>query len=118
NTNFEAEIRYDDFGSVDFVPGVEASLTALGLGIKGIIPLNDQFNLYAKFGFASWDLEGKIDGEKGSESGSDIYYGFGAQFFANDNVALSVEYSMLTAGAEGNIDYDVTNIGVSLGYYF
>lgn len=118
NPNFEAEFRYDDFGTAEFGYSVEGSMSALSLGIKGIIPAGDQFGFYGKFGFASWDFDGKAGYESGSESGTDFYFGLGAQVFANDNVAFGLDYTMLTAEGEDNTDYEISNISLFLNYYF
>lgn len=116
NANFAVEGRYDDYGSVDFneADSGDVSGSSFGAGVKGIIPLNEQFSLFAKMGLASWNLGDSED----DESGTDLYYGFGAQYMATEQFGLGLDYTMLDAEIVDGIDYELSNISLSASFYF
>lgn len=115
--NFALEGRYDDYGTAEyraFGESADISASSFGVGVKGLIPLNEQFSVFAKIGFASWDLE--ADGD--DESGSDLYYGFGAQYMATEQLGLGIDYTMMDAEIVDGIDYELSNLSVSATFYF
>ena len=137
NTNFAIEARYDDFGTATYnatdeysTSQVEYSSSAFSGGVKGMLPLSEQFSLFAKVGLSSWDIDGKVSATSNvlnysgssseSVSGTDFYYGFGGQFLINESLAIGLDYIMLTADIDledaGN--YDINNLSLSLAYHF
>ena len=97
--NFAAEFDYLDFGEPDDnILGVksEIELYAFALYGVGILPLTDQFELFAKLGAAYWDAEVKAKflglSVSDDEDGTDLAYGLGASFAFTDQVAVRVEY--------------------------
>ncbi len=138
NSNFAIEVRYDDYGDMTTGPteeGVtgynEISADSLSAGIKGAIPLSKQFSIFAKIGFSSWDINtnysynyssiNSTPTESGSlsESGKDLYYGFGGQYSINENIVIGLDYTMLTIDVDNETpDYDIGNLSLSLGYNF
>ena len=122
NSNFSIEARYDDYGTAEFRAyetdtisyPLDISGSSFGAGVKGIIPLNEQFSLLAKIGLASWELDAAGD----EESGTDLYYGFGVQYMATEQFGLGLDYTMLDAEVEGGIDYELSNISLSASFYF
>lgn len=92
NKNFAVEVAYFDGGApsenYDFGFGISGSVdvevTGLNLSVVGSIPLTEQFGLFAKVGYASYDakITASAEGESASESGSDedLSYGLGAAF--------------------------------------
>ena len=138
NSNFTIEVRYDDYGNMTTSPkdeGVtgynEILADSLSAGIKGGIPLSEQFSIFAKIGFSSWDINtnysfnysslNSTSTESGSlsESGKDLYYGFGGQYSINENIVIGLDYTMLTIDVDNESpDYDIGNLSLSLGYNF
>ena len=97
--NFAAELDYLDFGEPDdTILGVksEIDLYALALYGVGILPLTEQFELFAKLGVAYWDADAKVSllgvSVSDDEDGTDIAYGLGASFAFTDQFAVRVEY--------------------------
>ena len=100
--NFAVEADYLDFGEPDDdILGInlEVDLYALALYGVGILPLTDQFELFAKLGIAYWDAE--VDGSflgisaSDDEDGTDLAYGLGASFAFTDQLAARVEYERI-----------------------
>lgn len=143
NKNFSANVRYDDFGKMNFrktndssTGAADYSISALSTSVKGSLPLSDQFSIFAKIGFSSWDLDLDVkvtsnttaDSLSGSSSfsGTDYHYGFGGQFSINNNFVIGLEYTVLSAGLSvdsdsddtSSGDYDISNLSLSLGYNF
>lgn len=134
--NFSIEGAYHTYGETDdtYIDGFgdvindKLSSTALSLGVKGILPLNNGISLNARAGMSFWDAELKETDSafpgytfKSDDNGNDIYYGFGAQYDINSQVTVGLEYTIINMGisSEGiSADFDVKNISLSLGYKF
>ena len=83
NRNFAAELGYGTLFDKD---GVE--VTAWDLVGVGILPLNNQFSVYGKLGFAMWEAEGP----GGSVDGTDLTYGVGAQYDLTPKLGLRLQW--------------------------
>jgi len=100
---------------------------ALSLGIKGILPLNNGVSVNARIGVSFWGAEIKhtdsaYPGEifKSEDSGTDLYYGIGAQYQVNSQLFIGVEYTKTKMSISTEVlsdDLDIKNISFSLGYY-
>lgn len=112
---------YFDFGTYDdsYVDSYgdrvteEVSSDALKLGVSGFYPVNDSFRLLARVGLAFWDARLDVIEHDApefsfsvSDSGSDFYFGLGAEYWVNQNLAIGIEYSYL--------DIDATVVGISV----
>lgn len=92
------------------------------IAIKGIWPVTDAISLNARLGAANWDFDVVAtdsaypdEVEKFSESGTDVYYGIGAEYILNDKVSLGIEYSTLSMKwGSGDIDVKHTVDSLSL----
>ncbi len=132
NQNFGLEVGYADFGemSVTWDDGVDyikdaAEASAFYAAAIGMLPINEQAGLFAKFGFARWDLDlqetSSIPGVGGSlsESGTDPMFGIGAQFAVN-NVLLRAEFErFMDIGDEnttGQSDVDVLGLSAAVKF--
>lgn len=126
--NFAVEGGYIDLGelSIDAVSDgsvfwaagpVSAKLEATGffIGAKGLMPLNKTSSLYGKAGLLRWDIDLALSDSAGgisfSDSGSDIYFGFGVSFAINDSVSLGVDYTSYDIDGD---DTGVISVGVQL----
>ncbi|MGL1958196.1 MAG: porin family protein [Colwellia sp.] len=136
NENFSVEGTYQSYGETDetYIDSYEdtindkLSTSALSLGIKGIIPLNNGVSLNARAGISFWDAELKETDSYypgvifvGDDNGNDFYYGIGGQYDINPQMFIGVEYTMtkMAISTEGvSADLDVKNISLSLGYKF
>lgn len=123
NPNFAVEGQYTGIGKVtDNVSG-SAKADALSLTAVGILPLNDAFDLYGKFGVAA--TKSKVS------SGLNAYndathtaatYGLGAEYHFDKAISMRVGWDHYKAEVDVNgvssksFDSNVTTIGVS--YHF
>lgn len=97
----EVTTNYTDAWQDEITDTVNSSATSLG--VKAILPISDSFALFARGGYAKWDLQMKstdssVPGEvfSGSEDDNDIYYGLGAEFNLTESISLGLEYSIIT----------------------
>jgi OOP family OmpA-OmpF porin len=136
NKNLAAELSYQNFGDAedkyldsfgDTITDV-SSVTALSLGFKGIAPLNDLFSLVGRVGLSKWDFDvTETDSGspgfkyKGNDSGSDIYFGLGAEYRITEKSILGLEYSLTNIDLDVDgvkAEHEITNLSLSLGYNF
>jgi OmpA-OmpF porin, OOP family len=109
NQHFALELAYFDGGNADErigagVVGVE--LSGLNASAVGRLPVGENFSLFGKVGFASYDAEvtARVNGQTlFAEDGSDedLSYGVGGEFRFGPSFGLRAEYEMVDAsGAE------------------
>ncbi len=131
NPNFALEAGYTDLGEVgvDYTDGINwvkerYEVNAFYVSAIGSVPVG-QANLFAKFGFARWDLDGSASASTGASasaswSGTDPLLGIGVSFNATDVLMLRAEFErFMDIGDEnesGQSDVDV--IGVSAAVKF
>lgn len=75
--------------SDDTVSGVDVEMKyELGAFVVGKIPANENFDLFARVGYVSYEVEASAGGFTAAGAGSDAAYGVGVQgfFTANDGV--------------------------------
>jgi len=89
----------------------QVDLTISGLNMSGVYfhPVSDTVNLTAKAGMFLWEAEASIGSYSATVDGSDLSFGFGADFKVSDAFTLRAELDMfsldgdsltlLTAGA-------------------
>ena len=86
---------------------------------KGILPLNEKFSLYGKFGLLMWDEKGTLSDVTGSisadDDGTDIFFGVGASFNLTEKIALNGDFSRYQVD-EDSVDVDVLSIGIQFGF--
>jgi len=140
NNYFAVELGYQQYGEftslVNNFVRVTIDTSSINFGVKGILPLSENYSLNARMGVANWDLNNTssvyapgsdIDNIKGN--GSDIYYGIGAQYKFNGNYFVGLNYSVLTMRWDTRedfpsgvflVDYEhkVKNIYFSVGVFF
>ena len=133
NPNFAIEGGYIDLGELTvnavsdgtgflYAPGpVTVKIEADGLffDAKGILPLNEKFSLYGKFGLLMWDEKGTLSDVTGSisadDDGTDIFFGVGASFNLTEKIALNGDFSRYQVD-EDSVDVDVLSIGIQFGF--
>lgn len=82
-----AEIQYNDFGSPTITGGASMKINGYSAVAVGILPLNEQWSLMAKLGFANTKLGTPVDVSK-----SDVTYGIGGQFNIDKNWGVRANY--------------------------
>lgn len=116
NENFAAEVAYTNFGSKDYpaagVMGVKSH--AYSVSAVGSWPINEQFSLFGKLGFATTTLEAT---GFASTSKSDLTYGVGAQFNVNKQVGIRLGYdSYKVSDSFTNANQNVMSIGALFNF--
>jgi hypothetical protein len=133
NKNFAIEFGYKDFGEagikatstlnvapITFNAGSALTSKADGwnLGVVGILPVSDSFDVFAKAGLLKWDAEYTLTGSgtvgsqsySGSfsfdEDGTDAYYGLGGKYHLTETFDLGVEFVRYEVD---DADVDVVN---------
>ncbi|MFZ5523618.1 MAG: porin family protein [Pseudomonadota bacterium] len=112
NENFAAEIAYSNFGSKDYPGGFNVKSSAISISGVGSYPINEQFSVFAKLGFASTT----VDDTGSSQSKSDLTYGFGGQFNVNKQIGIRLGYDIYKVTDVINLDQKVTSIGAVLKF--
>lgn len=108
NENVAAEVAYTNFGTKDLGFGFSYKSSALSISGVGSYPINEQFSVFAKLGFASTTLE--LTGFP-SESKSDLTYGFGGQFNVNKQIGIRLGYDVYKVGSGTSVDQKVASVG-------
>lgn len=127
NPNFAVEFGYTDLGKAQATAAGLGTLSAEVSGIEvlavGMAPINPKWSLYGKLGFFNWDLDFKDStGLVGnfSESGTELTYGFGANYDVNPRTAVRIEYQLYSDVGEENTTgtTDVSVLGAALLFRF
>ena len=119
NPNFALELSYVDLGKVETKNGtknIDIEADSIGISLLGIVPLNENIEVFGKLGLHRWDV--KVKGSNGnfsatdSDSGTDVNYGVGASYIL-DQVALRIEVEKFTVDSA-----DSTLITAGISYHF
>jgi opacity protein-like surface antigen len=113
NDYIAVEVGHHQYGEVkdNYVDEVGDTIndkiesSSMSAGIKGILPLSDNFSVFARAGIAKWDFkaastDSSMPNEtfKFKEDGEDMYYGIGAEYSFTEMISVGVEYSVLDMG--------------------
>lgn len=93
-------------------PGVDAEVTASGLGLAGVasLPVADDLELFGKAGIMRWDVEGKATGFPTEKAdGTDLLLGAGATYMVGDNWGIRGEYE----NVGGDLDASMYSVGAT-----
>lgn len=102
NEYIAGELSYTDLGKADTdTAGLTVSGTAIGLSAVGSWPINPQFSLFAKLGYASTKIEPSgFD----SQTKDDVTYGLGGQFNATKSIGIRLGYDNYRVGKDTTKD--------------
>lgn len=141
HSNLALEASYLDYGEAtvnytnifgDTIRDVIDS-RSVNFGVKGILPVEGGFSLYAGIGVAFWDVEmEKTDSFfpgktfTGDDSGNDLYYSIGIQQSTKSNFFVSAEYRVSEFGVNPDdalqdldiVDVDVKTFILAVGLTF
>jgi OOP family OmpA-OmpF porin len=81
-----AEVQYNDLGSPE-AGGTSFKISGYSVAAVGIYPINDQWSVFARLGYASTKLGSPIDNSK-----SDVTYGIGGQYNIDRAWGVRVNY--------------------------
>ncbi len=108
---FGIEGGYYDFGNPSDAL-TEVELSAWALQARGVLPLGDHFDLFAKVGYMLWDAE--ISGAGALEDDDfDLTYGAGFTIIFGDHVGIRGEYEILDVDQS---DYELISLGVEIRF--
>jgi len=114
--NFAIEAAWADFGEMTAsAPGASAGIEGDGfiMDAKGTLPLNEQFGVFAKVGFIMWDAEGTGVLSGTDDDGTDLAYGFGAQYMFNEQIGILGEWERFDFDGD---DVDLLSAGVMMKF--
>lgn len=97
---FAVEGSFIDFGSYGN-SFAKADTDGYTLGIKGILPITDAIELYAKLGQLWWETDYRVANVRGDTDDEGMYFGGGLAFKLSPNLVLNAEYLVYDA------DFDV-----------
>ncbi|CAM4431346.1 MAG: Outer membrane protein A [Legionellaceae bacterium] len=128
NQNWAAELGYTKYKNVDFnnvsndgqvIGDLKLKHQAIDLVAKGILPLDNGFNVFAKAGVAyvkqTFDLKNPQPSLSDDEKKWRPTYGLGAGYDFNQNVSTDISWMRIQNGSSIN-NLDLISAGVS--YHF
>lgn len=133
NKNIAIEFAYRDYGESEdsyideFGDTITETLetSAIAVGVKGVIPLDNGFSLNGRIGISKWDYDIKETGSalpgEFTADGTDLYYGIGAQYQFNEKVFIGLQYTITKMDVSlvfVSVDHEVKDISLSLGVNF
>ncbi len=84
-----AEVQYNDFGSPTAANGTSFKINGYSLAAVGTLPINEQWAVQGKLGYAATKLGSPISNTK-----NDIVYGIGGQYTVNQMWGVRLAYDM------------------------
>jgi OOP family OmpA-OmpF porin len=114
NRNLAGEVFWGEWGEITVRSGAATAtgeIRTIGVSAVGILPLNQQFELFGKVGFGN--TKQKVSGSapgvaiSGRQTGTEILYGFGAAYNVNRNLGLRAEWEFLD-----DSEVDVMSVGI------
>lgn len=85
------EAAYMDGGSPSD-HGANVDVTGWDLAVRGMLPITDSFELFAKLGYVWWDLSAHGYGD---DNGDDLMYGVGVGYRFGDHLGLRGEWERM-----------------------
>ncbi len=105
------DAAYTNFGEAEKA-GTKLEATAISLGILGKVPVKTDLTLFGKVGLAAWDVDASSPFGSSSDSGTDVYFGIGADYDISGTSAIRFGLDLYTLDG----DEDITS--VSVGFIF
>ncbi|TDI34869.1 MAG: porin family protein [Acidobacteria bacterium] len=103
------EASYYDMGSLDNNSD-SVDLTAFGLVARGILPVGEHLELFAKAGYMAWDSESSSFGDNDD---TDLTYGVGAAWVFGGHISIRAEYEILDVD---EADVDLFSLGAAFRF--
>ena len=121
--NWGAEIGYTESGNGTTSIPADYKITSAQMAVTGTYPVNEQFDLFAKLGYAANKMTGAATAGCPDCSKNDFLYGFGAQFNFNKQFGVRLQYEDIGKVADsimaGQTDQPkAANISLGVVYNF
>jgi OmpA-OmpF porin, OOP family len=116
--NWGAEFGYTESGNgVSF--GQNYTVESTQIAATGTYPINAQFGVFGKLGYAMNKITGDATSGCSSCSKNDVLYGIGAQYNFNKNVGLRLQYEEIGKLTDtGTTSPEATNYSLGAVYNF
>jgi OmpA-OmpF porin, OOP family len=116
--NWGAEIGYAESGSGD-AGGLSYKVKSTQIAAVGTYPINEQFDVFAKLGYAANKLTGDAISGCNNCSKNDLMYGIGGQYNINKQIGIRLQYESLGKVEDsGTDDSSATNVSLGVVYNF
>lgn len=105
--NFGAEAAYVDLGEVTVSgPGGSGSVETDGFEFAGVgtLPLNEQFDLFAKLGLYMWDVSAVGPAGSSDDDGTDLMFGLGGAWNFTEQLSARAEWERFDLDGD-NVDF-------------
>ncbi|MEJ2452337.1 MAG: outer membrane beta-barrel protein [Gammaproteobacteria bacterium] len=137
--NFAAELGYVNLGKYNIAASGTVSATPVSingdweptgftLSGVGILPIQPNFSVLGRIGFFNWNVDLNVNASIGglpgsgstSSSGTDLLYGVGVQWDANQQFSVRGEYTRYSNVGDENTtgQSDIDNLSISAIYNF
>ena len=114
--NWGAELGYTESGNASYA-GVDYKVKSTQIAATGTYPINEQFDVFAKLGYAANKLS--TDATCDQCSKSDFMYGIGAQYNFNKQFGIRLQYEDIGKVTDtGTDDPKATNVSLGVVYNF
>jgi OOP family OmpA-OmpF porin len=120
NEHFGLELSYTDFGEQEgtftffnYTYDTDVKASGLGLSVIGLLPINDNFNLFVKAGMIALGIDVGIASFSVSDDSSEPLFGFGAEYQLTDQFSLRGAWEMVDI--EG-ADLDMLSINAQFNF--
>jgi OOP family OmpA-OmpF porin len=115
NPNIAFEAAWVDFGEISGSMGgsaVRAETDGWSFAAKGMLPLNERFGVFGKFGMIMWDVEGSGAASGIDDDGTDLMYGIGGQYMFTKRFGIVGEWEWYDI----DDDVDLFSIGALIKF--
>lgn len=110
--NFGAEIGYRDLGGISEA-GAGVEVSGFHLGAVGRFAITPRFSIVPRLGLYLWEADGTGLASGGSDDGSDLYFGVGADFSVTQQITVGAHFVRFDVDGE-----DVDVFELRAGYRF
>jgi outer membrane immunogenic protein len=87
--------------SDDTIAGVDIEMKyEVGAYIVGKAPISENFDIFARLGYVSYEVEASAGGVTATDSGSDAAYGVGVQGFFTPNDGIRADWTSYAGDAD------------------
>lgn len=108
--NLAVEVQYNDFGSPSATVGGSFKISGYSAVAVGILPINPEWAVLAKLGYASTKLGSPINSTK-----SDITYGIAGQYSITPAWGVRLNYDMYTVESAAPASQKATTSVLTIG---
>lgn len=118
NKYFGISYNFADFGSAEIDTSTKptANTSAHYPSVSLYWPVNNGFDVYVTAGYAEWESELEIDGERaGKQDGADSVIGYGGLVAISNNMTVGAEFKRFDLG--GDVDMDTYQLAFRYSFY-